>query len=110
MAARKIRDKAAKIAAHLPEVGEEDLEWEPGMEATNYYDPPNLTFPFGIYICVMDLDQGTGDVTVRRLVAVDDCGNIINSMGGKVRWCVGDPSASAGKVTGAEQVKGTGVA
>ena len=54
---------------------------EPGMEATNYYDPPNLTFPFGTYICVVDIDRGTGEVSVRKFVAVDDCGNIINPMG-----------------------------
>jgi len=112
MASRKIRDKAKKIAAHLLEVGEEDLEWEPGkfyvkgapskaktiqeiafaaytnlppgmeagLEAVHYYDPPNLTFPFGTYICVVDIDKGTGEVKVRRFVAVDDCGNIINPM------------------------------
>jgi aerobic carbon-monoxide dehydrogenase large subunit len=53
---------------------------EAGLEATDYYDPPNLTFPFGSYICVVDIDTGTGEVKVRRFVAVDDCGNIINPM------------------------------
>jgi carbon-monoxide dehydrogenase large subunit len=112
MAARKLRDKAKKIAAHLLEVSEEDLVWEPGkfsvkgapqksktiqelvfaaytnypkgmepgFEASSYYDPPNLTFPFGSYICVVDIDRGTGAVKVRRFLAVDDCGNIINPM------------------------------
>ena len=112
VAARKIRDKARKIAAHLLEASEEDLEWEPGkfsvkgspdrfktiqeiafaaytnhpagmeagLEAVDYYDPPNLTFPFGSYICVVDIDKGTGQVSVRRFVAIDDCGNIINPM------------------------------
>ncbi|HZF13013.1 MAG TPA: aerobic carbon-monoxide dehydrogenase large subunit [Thermoanaerobaculia bacterium] len=112
VAARKIRDKAKKIAAHLLEVAEEDLEWEPGkffvkgapqkaktiqeiafaaytnhppgmeagLEAVDYYDPPNLTFPFGSYICVVDIDRGTGQVHVRRFLAIDDCGNIINPM------------------------------
>ena len=112
IAARKIRDKSRKIAAHLLEASEEDLEWtngkfsvkgspdksktiqeiafaaytnhpagmEAGLEAVDYYDPPNLTFPFGSYICVVDIDRGTGQVTVRRFVAVDDCGNIINPM------------------------------
>jgi aerobic carbon-monoxide dehydrogenase large subunit len=112
IAARKIRDKAKKIAAYLLEASEDDLEWEPGkffvkgapqkaktiqeialaaytnhpqgmeagLEAVNYYDPPNLTFPFGAYICVVDVDRGTGEVKVRRFVAVDDCGNIINPM------------------------------
>jgi aerobic carbon-monoxide dehydrogenase large subunit len=112
IAARKIRDKAKKIAAHLLEVSEEDLVWEPGkfsvrgapqkaktiqeiafaaytnlpegleagLEATSYYDPPNLTFPFGSYICIVDIDRGTGEVKIRRFVAIDDCGNIINPM------------------------------
>jgi len=53
---------------------------EAGLEATDYYDPPNLTFPFGSYICVVDIDKTTGQVKVRRFVAVDDCGNIINPM------------------------------
>ncbi len=112
MASRKIRAKAKKIAAHLLEVGEDDLEWdvdkfvvkgspeqaktiqeiafaaytnhpeglEAGLEAVNYYDPPNLTFPFGSYICVVDIDKGTGEIHVRRFVAVDDCGHIINPL------------------------------
>jgi carbon-monoxide dehydrogenase large subunit len=53
---------------------------EAGLEATDYYDPPNLTFPFGSYICVVDIDRGTGEVKVRRFVAVDDCGHIINPL------------------------------
>ena len=112
MAARKIREKGKKIAAHLLEVSPDDVEWkdyafrvkgvptksktmqevafaaytnhpqgvEAGLEATDYYDPPNLTFPFGSYICVVDIDKDTGQVKVRRFVAVDDCGTIINPM------------------------------
>ena len=112
IAARKIRDKAQKIAAHLLEVSPADLEWkdhkfqvkgmpdkaktmqdvafaaytnlppgmEPGLEAVDYYDPPNMTFPFGSYICVVDIDKDTGEVKIRRFVAVDDCGTIINPM------------------------------
>lgn len=112
MAARKIKAKARKIAAHLLEVKEDDLEWnvnqwqvkgspeqaktiqdiafaaytnhppdiEAGLEATDYYNPPNLTFPFGSYIAVVDIDSGTGEVHVRRFVAIDDCGNIINPL------------------------------
>jgi carbon-monoxide dehydrogenase large subunit len=53
---------------------------EAGLEAVNYYDPPNLTYPFGSYICVVDVDRGTGQVKVRRFVAVDDCGTRINPM------------------------------
>ena len=53
---------------------------EGGLEAVSYYDPPNLTFPFGSYICVVDIDKGTGEVKIRRFLAVDDCGTIINPM------------------------------
>jgi carbon-monoxide dehydrogenase large subunit len=55
-------------------------ELEGGLDSEIVYDPPNLTFPFGAYICVVDVDPGTGKVTVRRFVAVDDCGTRINPM------------------------------
>ncbi|HZB33525.1 MAG TPA: aerobic carbon-monoxide dehydrogenase large subunit [Streptosporangiaceae bacterium] len=50
------------------------------LDATCVYNPPNLTFPFGAYICVVDVDPGTGKVSVRRFIAVDDCGVRINPM------------------------------
>jgi carbon-monoxide dehydrogenase large subunit len=50
------------------------------LEATTVYNPPNLTYPFGAYICVVDVDPGTGAVKVRRFIAVDDCGTRINPM------------------------------
>jgi carbon-monoxide dehydrogenase large subunit len=53
---------------------------EGGLDAETVYDPPNLTFPFGAYLCVVDIDPGTAKVTVRRFVAVDDCGTRINPM------------------------------
>ena len=53
---------------------------EAGLEAHSSYDPPNLTYPFGSYICVVDIDKGTGEVKIRRFVAIDDCGNVINPM------------------------------
>ena len=53
---------------------------EPGLEAVSYYDPPNMTYPFGAYICVMDIDVDTGVYKVRRFYALDDCGTRINPM------------------------------
>ena len=38
---------------------------EAGLDAETVYDPPNLTFPFGAYICVVDVDPGTAQGTVR---------------------------------------------
>jgi carbon-monoxide dehydrogenase large subunit len=112
MISRELRDKARRIAAHLLEAREEDLEWEPGrfrvkgsperaktiqeiafaaytnlpeglqagLEGVHYYDPPNMTFPFGAYAVVVELDRGTGQWKVLRVVAVDDCGVRINPM------------------------------
>jgi carbon-monoxide dehydrogenase large subunit len=53
---------------------------EAGLEGVHYYDPPNMTYPFGTYIVVVDIDAGTGEWKVRRMVAVDDCGVRINPM------------------------------
>ncbi len=50
------------------------------LDAQTVYNPPNLTYPFGAYICVTDVDTATGEVTVRRFIAVDDCGPRINPM------------------------------
>jgi aerobic carbon-monoxide dehydrogenase large subunit len=109
---RTLREKAKKIAAHLLEVAEEDLEWhgdrfsvkgapethktiqdiafaaytnhplgmEAGLEGVHYYDPPNLTYPFGTYVVVVEVDPDTGTWKPRKVVAVDDCGVRINPM------------------------------
>jgi carbon-monoxide dehydrogenase large subunit len=53
---------------------------EPGLEAVSYYDPPNMTYPFGAYICVTDVDVDTGEVGIRSFYALDDCGTRINPM------------------------------
>jgi aerobic carbon-monoxide dehydrogenase large subunit len=110
--ARKLRDKAREIAAHLLECSPDDLEWdqdrfnvkgapdrmktiqdcifaaytnlpegmEPGLEGVHYYDPPNMTYPFGTYGVVVEIDRGTGEWKVQKMVAVDDCGVRINPM------------------------------
>ena len=112
LVARKVRDKGKKIAAHLLEVAEEDIEFskgrysvkgapdkvktiqdvafaaytnfpdglEPGLEDRHYYDPPNMTFPFGSYAVGVEVDPETGEWKVDRMVAVDDCGTRINPM------------------------------
>ena len=53
---------------------------EPGLLATRFWEPPNFTFPFGAHIVVTEIDGQTGEVKIRRYVAVDDCGNIINPL------------------------------
>ncbi|HYA79920.1 MAG TPA: molybdopterin cofactor-binding domain-containing protein, partial [Methylocystis sp.] len=53
---------------------------EMGLEAVSYYDPPNMTFPFGAYISVVFVDVDTGAIRVRSVYALDDCGTRINPM------------------------------
>ena len=112
MVSRRILEKARKLAAHLLEVDESDIEFdrpnftvkgapdkavtiqdvafaaytnfpdgmEAGLEGVFYYDPPNLTFPFGTYAVAVEVDPETGVWKVQRVVAVDDCGVRINPM------------------------------
>ena len=101
-----------RLAAHLLECSEDDLEWsagrfsvkgapdrgvsiqdcafaaytnmpddmEAGLEGVHYYNPPNMTFPFGTYGVVVQIDRGTGQWKPTKVVAVDDCGVRINPM------------------------------
>ena len=110
LVSRKLRDKAMKLAAHLLEASEQDVEFdqgrffirgapenaktiqdvalaaytnfpdgmEPGLEGVTYYNPPNLTFPFGTYAVVVEVDEETGEVTLTRIVAAHDVGCAIN--------------------------------
>jgi carbon-monoxide dehydrogenase large subunit len=53
---------------------------EPGLEATNFFEPSNFTFPFGTHVAVVEVDRETGDVKLLKYVAADDCGNVINPL------------------------------
>ncbi|MEO9864393.1 xanthine dehydrogenase family protein molybdopterin-binding subunit [Yoonia sp.] len=113
-ATEKIINKAKKIAAHMLEAAESDIDFadgefsvagtdkkvsfgevalkayiphnfplediEPGLEETAFYDPANFTYPSGAYCCEVEVDPETGKVSVDRMTAVDDFGNVINPM------------------------------
>jgi carbon-monoxide dehydrogenase large subunit len=53
---------------------------EPGLDEQVFYEPENLPFPFGTYVAVVEVDPETGDITFERMVAVDDCGTIVNPL------------------------------
>ncbi len=74
--AQTIQDIAlmANVAWNMPE------GMEPGLEAQAFYDPPNFSYPFGAHVAIVDVDADTGHVSIRRYVAVDDCGIQINPM------------------------------
>ncbi len=69
---KTIQDVAFAAYSDLPE------GMEAGLEGVHYYDPPNMTYPFGTYAVVVEIDRGTGQWKVRKVVAVDDCGVRIN--------------------------------
>jgi aerobic carbon-monoxide dehydrogenase large subunit len=114
LAARDLKEKLRKIAAHLLEAAPENIEvgggklslmgdsgrsisfndavsaaymarrlppgMEPGLDATRFFEPSNFTFPFGTHVCVVELDEETGEPKITKYVAVDDCGNVINPL------------------------------
>ena len=113
MSVDKVKEKGARIAAHLLEASEEDLEYaggqwtvkgtdrsigfgdvaltayvphnypeglEPGLEFTSFYDPANFTFPYGAHIAMVEVDPETGRIDLKRYVACDDVGNVVNPM------------------------------
>jgi carbon-monoxide dehydrogenase large subunit len=53
---------------------------EPGLVSTHFWEPPNFTFPFGAHLVVTEVDRATGNIAIKRYIAVDDCGNILNPM------------------------------
>jgi carbon-monoxide dehydrogenase large subunit len=108
-----VREKAARIAAHLLEAAPDDVEAggggfairgaeerrvtlrevaaaayggnvpagdEPGLEATRFFTAPGETFPFGVHVAVVEIDRETGRTALRRFVAVDDCGTVVNPL------------------------------
>ncbi|RYY21757.1 MAG: xanthine dehydrogenase family protein molybdopterin-binding subunit [Chitinophagaceae bacterium] len=66
------------LTAYVPHVYPKDLE--PGLDFSSFYDPTNFTYPFGCHIAVVEVDKETGVVKLKRFIAVDDVGNIINPM------------------------------
>jgi carbon-monoxide dehydrogenase large subunit len=53
---------------------------EPGLETTVFFEPESCVFPFGTHVCVVEVDKDTGNVEIKRFVAVDDCGRQLNPM------------------------------
>ena len=66
------------LTAYVPHNYPEGLE--PGLDFSSFYDPANFTYPFGCHICIVEIDKETGVVKIKRFIAVDDVGNVINPM------------------------------
>jgi carbon-monoxide dehydrogenase large subunit len=63
----------AQIAAHAYGEGL-DAGLEHGLEATEFFRPPALVYPFGAHVAVVEVDRETGAVHLVDYVSVDDCG------------------------------------
>ena len=66
------------LTAYVPHDYPEGLE--PGLDFSSFYDPANFTYPFGAHVAIVEIDKETGKVTLKRFIAVDDVGNVINPM------------------------------
>jgi len=64
----------AYVAKNLPK------NWEPGLEASSFFEPPNCTYPFGTHIVAVEVDRDNGEVGIVKYIAVDDCGNQVNPL------------------------------
>jgi carbon-monoxide dehydrogenase large subunit len=115
VASQRVLGRAVKIAAHLLEASEHDIEvsddafnvrGSPGkkvgwsevawasfqplaippelqagsLEERLFQESPNFSYPSGAYGCVVEIDRDTGEVSVRDMVLVDDCGTVINPL------------------------------
>ncbi|PSQ63473.1 MAG: carbon monoxide dehydrogenase [Halobacteriales archaeon SW_8_66_22] len=68
----------AEVAELAADPGDLPANIDPGLDATASYDPPNYTFPFGTHVATVEVDPDTGEIDIRRYVAVDDVGTQIN--------------------------------
>ncbi|WP_181311248.1 xanthine dehydrogenase family protein molybdopterin-binding subunit [Nocardioides campestrisoli] len=66
---------SAVFAAHdMPE------GMEPSLDSDAAFDPENFSFPHGTHLCAMEVDTETGAVSMRKYVACDDVGTIVNPL------------------------------
>ena len=53
---------------------------EPGVSEESFFEPENNTYPFGCHIAMVEMDRDTGETKLLKMIAVDDCGNVINPL------------------------------
>jgi carbon-monoxide dehydrogenase large subunit len=75
---KRITIKQIAAEAHRP--GRLPKNMEPGLSAESQFEPSNFTFPFGTHICVVEVEPASGRIVIKRYVAVDDCGKVINPL------------------------------
>lgn len=98
--ARAVLEEARQRAADALEAAPADVTYEDGWFAVagvpdsgvaiwevaadlgleERYSPGAQTFPYGVHAAVVEVDTENGEVTLVRMVAVDDCGTVLNPM------------------------------
>lgn len=101
LAARHVLEEARRRASEMLEVAPEDMKYGEGtfsvvgspdravtlrqvaaedqIMGTEVFESAQA-FPFGSYVAVVEIDMDTGDIEVRKLVAVDDCGVVVSPL------------------------------
>ncbi len=70
----------ADLAAAANDDSKRPADMEAGLSHELDFDGQDSTFPFGAHVSMVEVDTETGDVTMLRHIAVDDCGKILNPM------------------------------
>ncbi|MEE8390458.1 MAG: xanthine dehydrogenase family protein molybdopterin-binding subunit [Anaerolineae bacterium] len=53
---------------------------EPGLEATDYFGPQYGSTAFGTHAIILQVDPETMMIEIKRYVAVEDCGTVLNPL------------------------------
>jgi carbon-monoxide dehydrogenase large subunit len=82
---RGMPDRGVSVAeiarvASAPPPGGLPAGLEPGLEATQSFDPPGPTFSGAVHVAGVEVEPETGRVTVREYTVVEDCGPVINPL------------------------------
>ncbi len=105
--AHRVREKAVDLVAEAFEAAPEDIVLVDGafsvagvpdsavswtevaalarsraeeLAADEWYVPGAQTFPYGVHVAVVQVELETGEVHIRKMVTVDDCGRVLNPM------------------------------
>jgi carbon-monoxide dehydrogenase large subunit len=69
-----------QIAQQSNQPGRLPKDMDASLAAESQFEPSNFTFPFGTHICAVEVEPQTGKIDLKKYVAVDDCGKVINPL------------------------------
>ena len=67
-----------EVAARINRVLDRPPDMEMGLDESSFYQPTHLTFNYGTYVAVVEVDPETGDVDLQQLFCVDDQGVVVH--------------------------------